>query len=106
MDEDDDLIKFDDEDDGKPESEESDDGDYSVFEDDDFDEETIEFLIEQVHESLDVIESVVYNMYYTHQKVEDKYNERINILEQENEKYREELKKLYQELASNSNNKE
>jgi uncharacterized protein Yka (UPF0111/DUF47 family) len=98
-DEDDDLIKFD----GEPD--ELSDG-YSVLEDDEFDEETIEFLLEQVHESIDVIENIVYNMYYTHQTIKESFEERINIIMQENEKYREEIKKLYQELASNSNNKE
>lgn len=103
MEEDDELIRFDDEDENA-ESEESDD--YSVFYDDTFDDESIEYLFEQVHESIDLIENVMYNMYYTHQKIEEGYNERINTLEQENEKYREEIKKLYQELASNSNTKE
>jgi uncharacterized protein (UPF0335 family) len=37
--------------------------------------------------------------------METEYTERLNNLEVENEKYREEIKKLYQQLASKSKKK-
>jgi enoyl-[acyl-carrier-protein] reductase (NADH) len=96
----DDLIYFDDEDDLN-DSEESD----NIFEIDGFDEETISSLIDEVHESLDTLENIILGMYFSYNKMETEYTERLNNLEFENEKYREEIKKLYQQLASNSKKK-
>jgi|LakMenE18May11ns_1017448.scaffolds.fasta_scaffold9957393_12 enoyl-[acyl-carrier-protein] reductase (NADH) len=96
----DDLIRFDDEDD-LTDSEESD----NIFEIDGLNEETISSLIDEVYESLDTLENIILSMYYSYNKMETEYTERLNNLEVENEKYREEIKKLYQQLASKSKKK-
>ena len=91
---DDELIKFDDD----SEVEEFD----SVFELKDFDEKTIESLIDDVSSSIDTLENIMINMYYSYNKLKEDSDERINNLVEENEKYCEELSTLYQQLATNS----
>jgi cell shape-determining protein MreC len=78
---------------------------FNIFDVEEFDDETISSLIDEVHNSLDAIEEVMVNMYFSYAKQQEEYKEHINNLELENEKYREELEKLYQELASNSKKK-
>jgi hypothetical protein len=73
----------------------------SVFDIEDFDEETLENLIGEVQSSIDFLEDIVYNMYYSYNRLKEETTERINTLEIENKNYCEELKKLYQELANN-----
>jgi len=101
---DDDLIYFDDEDDESVQHL-SDDEDLNIFDLEEFNEETISSLIDEVHNSLDAIEDIIMGMYFSYGEMQTKYEDRINTLEVENEKYREEIKKLYQELASNSKKK-
>lgn len=92
-----DLIQFDDEDDLE--------GSSNIFELDEFNEEIISSLIDEVHESLDTLEEIILGMYFSYGEMQTKYKEHINNLEVENEKYREEIKKLYQELARKSKKK-
>jgi hypothetical protein len=97
---DDELIVLEPEDGDEKESVSDEDFD-SVFDIEDFDEETLEVLIGEVQSSIDFLEDIMYNMYYSYNRLKEETTERINTLEIENENYCEELKKLYQELANN-----
>jgi hypothetical protein len=94
---DDDLINFD---------HELEDEDFeSVFEIDDFNEETIEILIDNVTSSLDTLESVMVNMFYSYHKLKKDSDDRISnliMMNEESKKYCEEHTILYQQLATNS----
>jgi hypothetical protein len=96
----DELIVFEPEDGDEKESLSVDDFE-SIFDMEEFDEETIENLISEVQSSIDFLESIMFNMYFSYNRLKEETAERINTLEIENENYCEELKKLYQELANN-----
>ena len=98
MDEDE-VINFDPEEEDAPEDEEFD----SVFDIEDFNDESIEVLIDNVSESINTLESIMLNMYYSYHRLKEETDEHINNLVTENENYCETITKLYQELATISN---
>jgi len=98
MDEDE-VINFDPEEEDTPEDEEFE----SVFDLDEFTDDTIEVLIDNVSSSIDTLESIMLNMYYSYQRLKEETDEHINNLVTENENYCETITKLYQQLATISN---
>jgi len=78
----------------------------NIFDIDAFDESTLSEIIEQVYESLELLENIMYSMYFSHRDKEKQLLDTINNYEVENGKYREEIKRLYQELAYISKKKE
>jgi hypothetical protein len=98
----DDVIYFDDEDNESDDSSNDDEEDVLDI----VDEEIISVLIDEMRESIDTIEDIVMNLYYANLEAQEHYAEVINKLNSENNEYREEIKKLYQELASKSKKEE
>lgn len=108
MDDDDDLINFD--------HELEDEQFESVFEIDNFNEETIEMIIDNVFSSLDTLESIMVNMYYSYCKLKEDSDDLITnqssliaqlvTMNEESKKYCEELTIKYQQLASFYSTKE